>query len=199
MYRFHGGLICIQRLSRHITSSSFQLKKCCSKLPLWNRTTPFCLPICDVSQLSRNNLSVRKSQVLTNSTFCVRHLNSMADNRFIVGYAKLGTSGCKGCKTKIEKGSLRIGKVTVNPFGGDGDMKQWYHPSCIFNTFKRARATTKKIEEPDDMEDFSELRQESKDEINKLIKGGFSFLHFLQCQSLTTYLVFQFNDLQQLR
>lgn len=94
----------------------------------------------------------------------------MADNRYIIGYAKLGTSGCKGCKTKIEKGSLRIGKVTANPFGGDGDMKQWYHPNCIFNTFKRARATTKKIEEPDDMEGFSEIRQEDKDEINWLIK-----------------------------
>ncbi|XP_060066449.1 DNA ligase 3-like [Ylistrum balloti] len=117
-----------------------------------------------------NSLLTSKTPWTTLTLTRIQSYCEMADNRFIVGYAKLGTSGCKGCKTKIEKGSLRIGKVTANPFGGDGDMKQWYHPSCIFNTFKRARATTKKIEEPDDMEGFSEILPEDKDEINKLIK-----------------------------
>ena len=96
----------------------------------------------------------------------------MADNKYIVGYAKLGTSSCKKCKQKIDKGALRIGKVVPNPFGDDGgDMKQWFHPSCIFETFLRARATTKKIEEPDDVEGFGDLRPEDKDVINELIDG----------------------------
>ena len=97
---------------------------------------------------------------------------TMSDNKFIVGYAKLGTSSCKKCKTKIDKGELRIGKVVSNPFSDEGgDMKQWYHPDCMFETFKRARATTKKIEEPEDMEGFGDLEQKDKDTLNKLIDG----------------------------
>lgn len=98
--------------------------------------------------------------------------NTMSENKYVVGYAKLGTSGCKKCKSKIEKGGLRIGKVVSNPFSEEGgDMKQWYHPQCMFETFKRARATTKKIEEPDDMEGFGNLQQEDKDVLKKMIDG----------------------------
>ncbi|CAG5129065.1 unnamed protein product, partial [Candidula unifasciata] len=95
----------------------------------------------------------------------------MADNKYVVGYAKLGTSSCKKCKQKIDKGGLRIGKVTPNPFSEDaGDMKQWFHPACIFETFVKARATTKKIEEPEDAEGFGDLNQEDKDAIKQLIE-----------------------------
>lgn len=41
---------------------------------------------------------------------------NMADNRYLTGYAKLGTSSCKKCKQKIEKGALRIAKLVSNPF-----------------------------------------------------------------------------------
>ncbi|BFZ23274.1 hypothetical protein BsWGS_26312 [Bradybaena similaris] len=95
----------------------------------------------------------------------------MADNKYVVGYAKLGTSSCKKCKQKIDKGGLRVGKVTPNPFSDDGgDMKQWFHPKCIFETFVKARATTKKIEEPEDAEGFGDLNQEDKDLIKQLIE-----------------------------
>lgn len=97
---------------------------------------------------------------------------NMAENKYLTAYAKLGTSSCKKCKQKIEKGALRIAKLVSNPFSEDaGDMKQWFHPACIFETFVRARATTKKIEDPDDVEGFSDLQQEDKDTILKLIKG----------------------------
>ena len=100
------------------------------------------------------------------------HHQNMAENKYLVGYAKLGTSSCKKCKQKIDKGALRIAKLTSNPFSDDaGEMKQWFHPQCIFESFQRARATTKKIEEPDDVEGFSDLQQEDKDRILKLIKG----------------------------
>ena len=96
----------------------------------------------------------------------------MAENKYMVGYAKLGTSSCKKCKQKIDKGALRIAKLVSNPFSDDaGEMKQWFHPQCIFESFQRARATTKKIEEPDDVEGFTDLQQEDKDRILKLIKG----------------------------
>ncbi|XP_064384237.1 DNA ligase 3-like isoform X2 [Halichondria panicea] len=95
----------------------------------------------------------------------------MADARYCVEYAKTGRSSCKKCKSQIEKGVCRIGKMTPNPFSDDGgDMKVWYHTRCIFETFKRARATTKKIETPADVDGFPELNDPEKQEIKDLIK-----------------------------
>lgn len=95
----------------------------------------------------------------------------MANNRYCVDYAKRGTASCKECKEKIEKGSCRIGKVVPNPFtDGEGDMKQWYHVSCIFKTLSRARATTKKIERPTDLEGWEDLQESDKDEILKFMQ-----------------------------
>lgn len=137
-----------------------------------------CLQSNSKRTLSRS-LQITKSEFVNAHTlkfFCVRSFHipterAMAENRYTTGYAKLGTSSCKKCKQKIDKGGLRIGKVVSNPFSDEGgDMKQWYHPQCMFETLKRARATTKKIEEPDDLEGFTEIEQSDKDLINKLIK-----------------------------
>lgn len=96
----------------------------------------------------------------------------MADTRYCIEYAKSGRSGCKKCKQTIEKGASRVGKVTANPFSDDGgEMKQWYHVPCIFETFTRARATTKVVESPADLEGFTDLKDEDKEEVKKLIKG----------------------------
>ncbi|KAI8796337.1 DNA ligase 3 [Biomphalaria glabrata] len=96
---------------------------------------------------------------------------SEINKKFIVGYAKLGTSGCKKCKQKIEKGSLRIGKLSPNPFSEDGgQMKQWFHPTCLFETFARARASTTKLEDPEDAEGFNDLQEDDKHLIKKLIE-----------------------------
>ena len=37
----------------------------------------------------------------------------IAENRYSCDYARLGTSGCKKCKAKLAKGSLRLAKVRV--------------------------------------------------------------------------------------
>lgn len=51
-------------------------------------------------------------------------------------------------------------------------MKQWYHTDCMFETFKRARATTKKIEDPvDDLEGWEDLEDDDKKKIRDLIDG----------------------------
>ena len=50
-------------------------------------------------------------------------------------------------------------------------MKVWYHSRCMFETLQRARATTKKIESPADLEGFSNLKDPEKDEIKQFIKG----------------------------
>ncbi|XP_036975066.1 DNA ligase 3 [Acanthopagrus latus] len=92
----------------------------------------------------------------------------MAEQRFLVEYAKRGTAGCKKCKDKIQKGIVRIGKVVPNPFSESaGDMKEWYHVKCIFEKLERARATTKKIEDITDLEGWEELQDEDKELINK--------------------------------
>lgn len=42
----------------------------------------------------------------------------------------------------------------------------------MFETFQRARATTKKIETPADLEGFTDLRDAEKEEIKQFIKGN---------------------------
>ncbi|CAG2221092.1 LIG3 [Mytilus edulis] len=93
------------------------------------------------------------------------------NNKYIVNYAKEGTTKCKKCKTKIETGDLRVGKVVTNPLSkGAGDMKLWYHPRCMVETFK---LTTTMIEK---MEGFGDLELEAKDNITKLINESKSVL-----------------------
>ena len=70
----------------------------------------------------------------------------MADAKFAIDYGKRNCK-CQKCKQPIEKGELRIAKLVPNIFSDDGgDMKQYHHPICLFESFKKARATTKVIE-----------------------------------------------------
>uniref|UniRef100_A0A7N6FGS5 DNA ligase n=1 Tax=Anabas testudineus TaxID=64144 RepID=A0A7N6FGS5_ANATE len=99
---------------------------------------------------------------------CFSNEPDMAEQRFLVEYAKRGTAGCKKCKDKIQKGIVRIGKIVPNPFSESaGEMKEWYHVKCIFEKLERARATTKKIEDITDLEGWEELQDEDKEVINK--------------------------------
>ncbi|GBG66636.1 hypothetical protein CBR_g66772 [Chara braunii] len=58
----------------------------------------------------------------------------LSNMRDIVEYAKSARAACKasGCGTKIEKGCLRVGRITK----GDGgfDVTRWFHPRCYFKT-----------------------------------------------------------------
>ena len=125
---------------------------------------------------NKQDFNSNKQDFNSNKPDCSNILNNtgkMTTNRFCCDYARLGTSSCKKCKQKLEKSSLRLAKVTPNPFGdGDGDMKQYFHPRCMFETFIRARATTKVIDDPDDIESFSNLKPEDQDVIIALIKGS---------------------------
>jgi len=93
----------------------------------------------------------------------------MSENRFCVDYGKR-QAGCKKCKKKIEKGEVRIAKITANPFNDEGDMKNYHHPACIFETFAKARATTKIVEDPGDLEGWAEINQPDKDIILALLR-----------------------------
>jgi len=102
----------------------------------------------------------------------------MAENKYTVEYAKTGRSKCKDtkCKKAIEAHTVRVGKVTKNPFGGGDDseesaasMTHWYHMSCIFETLKRARKTTKRIESEDDLEGFGDLKAADQETLRRLL------------------------------
>jgi len=112
-------------------------------------------------QLIHSQSSLRKSEP---SWFI-----AMSDNRFSIDYAKR-QAGCKKCKQKIEKGEVRIAKITASPFSDDGEMKNYHHPACMFETFKKARATTKIIEDPSDLEGWSDIKPEDREPVLQLIK-----------------------------
>lgn len=87
----------------------------------------------------------------------------MSDLKFIVDYSKRA-SKCKKCKKEIEKGLIRLGKLVPNAFGdSDTEMKQYYHIDCLFDSFKRARSTTKIIESADDIQGFDKINQKDKE------------------------------------
>lgn len=94
----------------------------------------------------------------------------MSSTRFSVDYSKR-VSKCKKCKTELEKGVIRLAKIVPNPFGDDGDMKQYYHIKCLFDTFLRVRANTKIIESADDIEDFETIEKKDKKNINEFIEN----------------------------
>ena len=50
-----------------------------------------------------------------------------------------------------------------------GDMKQYHHPNCLFEGFKRAKATTKVIDDTGDMQGWENVKDEDKAPIIKLI------------------------------
>lgn len=98
----------------------------------------------------------------------------MEEPQFCAEYAKQGRAKCKNCKEKIEKSSLRLGKLVPNHFSDDGGMmKEWYHMKCIFDKFNRARSTTKRIDSTDELDGFANLEEEDKKSIEKLIAGMF--------------------------
>ncbi|KAL0271537.1 UNVERIFIED_CONTAM: hypothetical protein PYX00_008599 [Menopon gallinae] len=83
---------------------------------------------------------------------------------FYVDRAKTGRAGCKKCKKKIDQGELRFAKIGHNPFGA-GTMKMWHHIPCIFEVFAKQRATTKKIESPDDIGGWFDISEDDRQEI----------------------------------
>ena len=72
----------------------------------------------------------------------------------------------KDCKQKIEKDELRIGKKFPNSFfTEEGESTEWYHPKCIFQKLKKAKATTKKIESEEDLQGFGDLADDEQKKI----------------------------------
>lgn len=88
---------------------------------------------------------------------------------FCVDRAKQGRAGCKKCKQKCATGELRIAKVVPSPFG-EGKMKNWHHVNCMFEQFLKQRATTRRIESPDDLDGWDALSEDDKKVIIDKVK-----------------------------
>lgn len=94
----------------------------------------------------------------------------MSEIKFALDYSKR-LSKCKRCKKELAKGSVRLAKLVPDFFGGgDEDMKQFYHIDCLFDSFKRARATTKIIESTDEIQNFTTASKEHQQQIKELIE-----------------------------
>lgn len=88
---------------------------------------------------------------------------------FEIEVAKNGRAGCKKCKQKCLQGETRIAKIVPNPFS-DGKMKNWHHVDCLFEMFKKQRATTKRIESEDDILGFDLISDDEQNIIKKKIR-----------------------------
>lgn len=75
-------------------------------------------------------------------------------------YAKTGRASCKGCKSSIEQGSLRIAAMVQSAFH-DGRQPNWFHESCFF---QKQRPTS-----VGDIEHFESLRMEHQQKLEKKI------------------------------
>lgn len=78
-------------------------------------------------------------------------------------YAKSGRSSCKGCKSPIEQGLLRLA-VMVQSHHFDGKQPMWYHMKCFF---KKQRPKV-----VDDIEYFENLRLEDQERIKNEIASS---------------------------
>lgn len=97
---------------------------------------------------------------------------TMPPVEFLAEYDCTGRASCKGCRQKLDKKELRIAKVVSNPFGDSGEtMNQWYHPKCIFNSFLRARATTRIIQSASDIYGYDVLEEDDQDSVAQMITG----------------------------
>ncbi|XP_060519943.1 poly [ADP-ribose] polymerase [Cylas formicarius] len=78
-------------------------------------------------------------------------------------YAKSSRSSCKGCKSTIGQGSLRLA-VMVQSFHFDGKQPNWYHFKCFFNK--------QRVKTVDDIEHFESLRIDDQDKIKENVGVG---------------------------
>ncbi|CAD6208389.1 GSCOCG00003393001-RA-CDS [Cotesia congregata] len=85
-----------------------------------------------------------------------------SEKPFAIEKAKTGRAKCKKCKLPIDKDTVRIAKLMANPFG-EGKMKAWHHVTCLFEVFAKQRATTRRLEDPEeDVDGWEHLEKEDK-------------------------------------
>ncbi|XP_013111859.1 poly [ADP-ribose] polymerase [Stomoxys calcitrans] len=82
-----------------------------------------------------------------------------------VEYARTGRAGCKGCKTNIGQGSVRIAAMVQSAFH-DSKQPNWYHESCFF---KKQRPLS-----VGDIQNIENMRFEDQERIRKKVEENVS-------------------------
>ncbi|KAN0029725.1 hypothetical protein ACTA71_007861 [Dictyostelium dimigraforme] len=102
----------------------------------------------------------------------------MSNNTYRIEYATTGRSSCKQakCKKQIEKGNIRIGAIFPSErFETDGVGTDWFHPNCFFDKQKKARKTTKKVDDIDDLIGFDDLSKSDQKSIKNKVEEQHEF------------------------
>lgn len=102
-----------------------------------------------------------RSSVCTPNTF---HSHRHTPHGDICGQCKNRTCANRS----IRKGELRMGRVSPAQTY-DGDITEWFHPRCMFETIVRGRALTRKIEDVGDITGFDTLPKRDQDTIRALL------------------------------
>lgn len=128
----------------------------------------------------------QKADVFVDESRYTRDANGEMILKWKVDYATRSGGGRATCKDLdcierhdqgglriIEKGDLRIGRRVLMAKDGQPDqlLLMWYHARCIFNTFRRARQTTRIIESPEDLDGFGAILPEDQTMLRNIISG----------------------------
>ena len=78
---------------------------------------------------------------------------------FMVDYCKRGTTKCRKCKKKIPSAALRIGKSAKFR---TRDIYHYFHVTCAFQSFEKARSSANTITCMDDILGFDLIRDDER-------------------------------------
>ncbi|KAJ0180031.1 hypothetical protein K1T71_004622 [Dendrolimus kikuchii] len=87
----------------------------------------------------------------------------MAELPYQAEYAKTGRASCKGCKQKIDQGSLRIAIMVQSAFF-DGKQPNWHHMQCFFKKQHPASSN--------DIDNFNKLTFDDQKKIKEEIASS---------------------------
>lgn len=90
--------------------------------------------------------------------------------RYKVDYAPNDRSTCRESKTKIDKGTLRVGRMSPSPFDaehGNADLIHYYHHEHAWKAFLRSRCKSKVPLTTSDLQGFDGLTREDKKIVRK--------------------------------
>lgn len=85
--------------------------------------------------------------------------------RYSVSYAPTGAATCIGCKQKIAKGDLRVGRSSPNPFdaeSGATDYTKFMHADHAFGVFQRSKCASAVPLRVTDLVGFEDLAPKDK-------------------------------------
>ena len=71
---------------------------------------------------------------------------------FRTDHARVNRSSCYRCKCKLPAGQLWLARTVRNPFKSGENMSRFFHPSCLFESFKHTRSFTQVINTTDVIE-----------------------------------------------